>query len=71
MHNYMKRIPIARDNGVLDTGSGVRQIHIRHERACGIYNAESCDCDCQIVIELPTGDAFIDEDGSVTPRNRH
>ena len=70
MHNYERLIDLARNAGVLDTGSGVRWIDIHHEPTCALYGgADSyCDCDCKVFVDLPTGLVSLNEDGTVAPK---
>jgi len=65
MHEYMRRINAAIDNGIIDVGM-VAHALVSHDDDCDIHDCGECHCDPNIIIILPSGSISIKKDGSLS-----
>ena len=61
--DYQKRINLALQNGVIDTGT-LTHINVQHDDDCPImHGSRECFCDAKVIVKSNDGDMYIDEDG--------
>ena len=64
MHEYMRRLSIALQNGAIDQGSAALA-QIAHDDDCAFWTGGICNCDPDITITTQQGDVRVLADGSL------
>ena len=52
MHNYMRKLKYLTRVGALPSSTGLHMIDILHDRWCGIYRQQRCNCDPTIKLKV-------------------
>lgn len=64
MHEYKKRLNTALALGIIDAGT-INHAFISHDKWCGIYSGNECNCNPDITIQTPTGRMKVQKNGMV------
>lgn len=64
MHEYMRRIEKAIENGIMPSKAVVANALISHDLDCGIFNGKECNCDPNIEVVINSEVIKIYKDGS-------
>ena len=65
MHEYLRRLILAHQNGVIPERS-IGDAYVMHDDDCKSFDGGKCGCDPHIRLDLKTGPMWVLADGTAT-----